>query len=354
MSKIIKLSTGKYRVQIYDHLGKRHRITFARKSEAEDFIRKIEFQKHQQQQIERRLIKARVPIDQAIADFWVDKTTIRNKTRQKYKYEILQFESFCKGLGINYIDEFSRKHADQFKQRLLDSEAAPKTVNSYLSRLRAIFSEQVNRDNIVRNPASHIKNISLTAKTLLQKENEYYTEQEVKAFFQQEIDLIYRFAFIGLYLTGMRFEELANLTWERVDMEKRMLCIRSTERFITKTPSAERDVAMSNKLYKMIHEKCSNHFSEYVFPSKNGAKLKERTLLSVCKRTAKKAGIMKNSTLHMFRHTFNSLLAQYGISYEVREYLLGHKPKGSLTSHYTKLDPTKYHSTISLLDKITE
>ncbi len=31
--------------------------------------------------------------------------------------------------------------------------------------------------------------------------------------------------------------------------------------------------------------------------------------------------------------------------------LLGHKPSGSLTGHYTKLNPSNYHGIVTLLDK---
>jgi integrase/recombinase XerD len=187
---------------------------------------------------------------------------------------------------------------------------------------------------------------------MLQRDTEYYTEQEVKAFFQQEVDPVYRKAFLGLYLTGMRFEELAHITYEYLDLEKRMIMVRSREDFRTKTTTSERDIPISDMLLSVLKESLHENTSEYVFPSKKGGKLSERTLLAECKRTAKKAGIKKTATLHKFRHTFSSLLSQLGVTYEIREYLLGHKPTGSLTSHYTKLNPGKFHQVVSILDAI--
>ena len=132
------------------------------------------------------------------------------------------------------------------------------------------------------------------------------------------------------------------------------MLFRSTDTFTTKTASGERDIPISDKLNKMLLHAKDNSSSEYVFPSKLGKKLSERTLLTVCKRVAKNAKISKTATLHKFRHTFSSLLSQLGIAYEVREYLLGHKPLGSLTAHYTKFDPAKLHAVVSLLDKLVE
>ena len=354
MSIITKLPNGKYRIQVYDEYGKRQRPSFDKKSEAESYIRKIEAQKHELSQVQHKLIKTRISVDKAIEDFWLDKQNIRPKTQTKYEYELQQLKSYCQLNSISYVDEFTRQHADEFKQLLINTGAAPKTINSYLSRLRAVFTEQVNRDNLIKNPASHLKNLPLQRKSLLERENDYYTEPEVIAFFGQDMDPVYREALLGLFLTGLRFEELANLTWDRIDFDNHMLMIRTTETFITKTPAAERNIPISDMLYLQLKDKFRTRRTEFVFPSKNLNKLSERTLLTVCKRYAKTAGISKEATLHKFRHTFSSLLSQYGIAYEVREYLLGHKPKGSLTAHYTKLDPNKFHYVVNILDKILE
>ena len=351
MSTITKLSNGKYRVQVYDQFGKRHRQTFVKKFEADAYLRKIESEKNDDRLVKVNLIKARVTFETALADFWSGKIGLATKTVAKYKSELEQIDHFRKVLGLTYMDEFERIHADQFKSELIKSGAAPKTVNSYLMRFRALFREQINRDTIIRDPTSHLTSVPRIRKTMLQRDTEYYTEQEVQAFFKQKVDPVYLRAFLGLYFTGMRFEELAHLTYEYLDLAKRMIMVRSREDFRTKTTTSERDIPMSDMLYAILNRSVSDNISEYVFPSKKGSKLSERTLLSECKRTAKKAGIKKTATLHKFRHTFSSLLSQKGVAYEVREYLLGHKPTGSLTGHYTKLNPNNYHGVVSLLEK---
>ena len=42
MSNIKKLANGRFQSQIYDRYGKRHRRTFEKKMEAEEYIRKLE------------------------------------------------------------------------------------------------------------------------------------------------------------------------------------------------------------------------------------------------------------------------------------------------------------------------
>ncbi|MHB1688084.1 MAG: tyrosine-type recombinase/integrase [Ignavibacteriaceae bacterium] len=354
MSTIKKLSNGNYRVQVYDQFGKRHRHTFNKKFESDAYLRKIESEKNDDRLVRAKLVKSRVLFDKAFADFWSTKIGLSQRTVQKYKAELEQINNFRISQNLEYVDQFERLHADTFKSMLVKSGAAPKTINSYLMRLKSIFREEVNRDSIIRDPTSHIVSVPRTRKTMLQREDEYYTGDEVKVIFSQQIDPAYRTALIGLYLTGMRFEELANLTWEGLDFVNRMIMVRSIGEFTTKTPTSERDIPMSDMLYSILEGSAGNSNSGYVFPSKSGSKLSERTLLTVCKRTANRAGIKKTATLHKFRHTFTSLLSQMGVAYEVREYLLGHKPTGSLTGHYTKLNPKKYHSIVGLLDKVLE
>jgi integrase/recombinase XerD len=350
--KITKLNNGTFRTQVYDQYGKRHRKIFLKRYEAEAYVKKIMSDKNDVRLIHAKIIKSRVTFEKAIKDFWTAKINLAPKTVVKYKAELDQIDNFRKSQGLEYVDEFERSHADTFKALLIDSGASPKTINSYLMRMKSLFIEQVNRDTIVRDPTSHLTSVPRIRKTMLQRDSEYYTEDEIRALFHQEIHPKYRRAFLGLYLTGMRFEELANLTYSYLDMKKRLIQVRSHDGFRTKTATSERDIPISDFLFETLNETVPGKPSDYVFHSKSGRKLSERTLLAVCKRVAKNAGITKVATLHKFRHTFSSLLSQMGIAYEVREYLLGHKPTGSLTGHYTKLTPYKYHHVVSLLDGI--
>lgn len=351
MSKIIKLSNGNYRIQVYDKYGTRHRLIFNKKYEAEAYIRKIETEKNDDKLVRAKIYLARVTFEKAYEDFWAGKLMLAPKSVQKYNAIIKQIDKFRISQGLEYIDEFDRHHADLFKTLLVESSAAAKTINTYIMCLKAIFIEQINRDNIVHNPTGHLKSVPKPSKTLLQREEEYYSEDEIKKFFNQKIDPVYKTALLGLFLTGMRFEELANLTWEFVDLEQRMIKIRTRKEFQTKTPSSERDIPISNFLFGEIKKLVPKEKTSFVFHSKFNSKLSERTLLTVCKRIAENAGISKTATLHKFRHTFTSLLSQMGVSLEVREYLLGHRPQ-LMTLHYTKLDPRKYHGEVSLLDNL--
>ena len=111
------------------------------------------------------------------------------------------------------------------------------------------FYEQVNRDSITRNPTSHLKCLPKPVKSLLQREEEYYTEAEVSEFFKQEMHPRYRLAFTGLFLTGMRYEELATLTWEFVDLDKKNDAGSVRGRILKPRRCSERDIPISDRLF---------------------------------------------------------------------------------------------------------
>lgn len=351
MAKITKLKSGKYRIQVYDEYGKRYRNVFQDKASAKAFITKIEMNKYKSKLVKLNLIEPDYSFETAIAEFVESKQGLRKKSIQKYNGVVNELNNFLNTQRIKNLNEFNRNYADLFRRKLVESGASPKTINFYLSTVKSIFNDQVNKDKLAKNPFSHIKRVRAKVKTLKDRENEYYTSDELVQFFNKAKRTVYYYPFVGLYLTGCRFEELSTLQWKSVDFENRVIKIRCDEQFTTKTISSERDIPISNYLHKVLIELRKISKSNYVFSSIKNEKLSERTLLARCKVIAKAAGISKNTTLHKFRHTFSSLLAQKKVNLEIRQYLLGHKPQ-NMTSHYTKLDVGKFHNEVNLLDDV--
>jgi len=351
MANINKLSSGKYRVQVYDSQGRRHRKVFPDKTSAKAYVSKLETEKNLLKLVGNELIQQPISFDDVLAEFRESKKDLRPKSIVKYNNVIDQVNRFLKSNGLHMLTDFNRAHSDAFRKQLVDSGAMPKTINFYLSAVRAIFNAQVEKDSLNKNPFSHIKMVKARIKSLAERSDEYYTEDELTSFFKECKDSPYFTAFAGLYLTGCRFEEFASLKWSNIDLAERMIMIRNHEEFMAKTASSERDIPMSNYFFTLINQLNTKSKDGYVFTSPKGHRLRERRMLERCKEIAIDAGIEKNATLHKFRHTFNSILAQNNVSYEIRQFLLGHKLQG-MTAHYTKLEASKFHSEVNLLDKI--
>ena len=342
---VYKNKSGTWSASVYDLQGNRQVKRFKRKADADAFEIKIQNQKRERRLISANLKMANVSVEKAISEYMFSKPELRNKTRFKYENIIKQFQLFCSGKEIEHINDFSPDNATEFFMALQSNNPKPKTVNSYLSLIRSIFKNELVKGHIVKNPFDHICNLRVEKKL-----PDYYTKNELKSFFEQKMKDEYRNAFVGFMNTGMRFEELANLTWSDIDLKKRLIRVQSKGEFRTKTFNSERRIPMNKTMFSLFLE-LSKDKGDYVFPATDGGKLKERRLLKVCKDVSKKAKITSRAYIHKFRHTFASHLVQNGVRIEEIQKLLGHSSITE-TMIYACLKSEDLHEQVSVLDDL--
>jgi len=350
---------GNYLVNIRDQNGTRLKRTFRTRREAEVFESSIKMEKYENQLIRNGVKSARYLFVQAADDFLLTKSDLRATSQRKYLFVIEELKKFAEALHLKYVDEFLPDHATLLYNELIreketirgkkkvKAKAKPKTVNFFLATVRAFFQQEYVKDHIKRNPMLHVKNLKVE-----RRKPEFYTKEELKAFFSQSMDDAYRLAFMGLLFTGMRFGELANITWEDVDFERRLFFVRSTDNFKTKTFNSERAIPMSNIMYELLIRYSSHRLSDkYVFTSPQGFQLRERRMLEICKSIAANAGILSNAYLHKFRHTYATMLIYNGVKIQNIKELLGHWSV-SETERYAHNKSDHLHSDVSHLDNL--
>jgi site-specific recombinase XerD len=352
---------GKYLVDVRDEYGTRIQRTFNTKTDARAFEGDVYKKKYELLLVKNKLRDSRYNIDQALDDFLATKGELRPSSIKKYSHFVKQMKLFCEALVITYVDEFTPDHGTLFYNELVKKKLdptgntkrmlkpKPKTVNFFIQSARSFFTQEVIKDHIKKNPLLHIKTLKVE-----KPKPEFYTVAELKSFFQQEMTDAYRNAFFGLLLTGMRFGELANLTWEDIDFQKRLLFVRSNENFRTKTHNSERAIPMIDDLYKLLMHIFNNKVSTlYPFCSPTGKQLKERRMLEACKSVAENAGIQSRAYLHKFRHTYATLLIHKGIPIESIKELLGHWSVVQ-TEAYAHNKSDHLHPQVSQLNKLLE
>lgn len=319
---------GKYQVNMLDKYNIRIKRTFSRKADAQAFAALVTKEKYETKLINNRLKSQRYSIQDALHEFESSKQHLRPKSVSKYGNVIKQIRYFLEHKQIRFLDEFTPDHATEFYRLLTKPRKVnefrtvvpkPKTVNFYIQTLKSFFNVEVEKNHLQRNPAIHIKNLKVE-----KPKPEYYTEDEIKAFFAIEMHEAYRLAFLGLLYTGMRFGELANVKWSDLDLSKKLIYVRSSETFKAKTENSERAIPIADQLYDILKEAYHNRQTEYVFPSPLGKQLRERRLLQVCKKIGSQAGITSRLYLHKFRHTTATHLIQRGVPIEAIKEILGH------------------------------
>ncbi|MDR3666966.1 MAG: tyrosine-type recombinase/integrase [Ignavibacteriaceae bacterium] len=354
---IRKNTSGSFAVDVYDQNKKRIVKTFAKKSDAIDYETKTKNEKREVRLINSDLKKAEVLFSEALLEFKNSKNNLSKKTVQKYSFIVTQFQEFADTEGIINLSDFNSDNATRLLQVLrkgkYDSDSKKtitpkaKTINGFLLFIKAFFKEEEIKGRIVKSPMVHLKN--------LKEENikpEFYTKEELKSFFAQEMNSSYRLIFQGLLYTGMRINELANVKWSDVDFDKKVIRVSRKDGFVPKTDNAERAIPINDKLLSSLNDiKEGKDWSAYVFTSPRGDKLRERYTLTVCKDIAELAGISGRAFLHKFRHTFATHLVMNRVPIERVQKLLGHSSINE-TLIYAHLIPDDMHEDVSVLNNL--
>ena len=150
--------------------------------------------------------------------------------------------------------------------------------------------------------------------------------------------------FISAVSTGIRLSELTALQWPDVDQVQKVIHVRNTDTFTTKSKK-NRVVPMSDQLCQMMTQRKEEAASELVF-HRNGRRFAKDYLSKKFKRSVRLAGLNEKLHFHSLRHTFASWLVQHGASlYEVQK-LLGHSSV-AMTQVYSHLQPEQLHDTVN-------
>jgi len=356
MGTIIKTEAGSFHISVHKWTGERVRKTFERRSAAEAFISKIENEKHQRKLVAANLKIKRILFTSAISEFQISKSQLRPKTISKYKFIFTQFEKFITALDIVYVDEFTPDNGTLLRRELMRGKnnsngeeitASPKTINGFMSVIKALFKDEVNKGHINRSPLQHLNNLKEES-----PRPEYYTSVELRKFFAVDMKEEYSNAFLALLYTGMRFSELANITWEDVDLHRNLIYVRRKDGFNIKTNNSERAIPINDPLREILVRVSENMNSEmYPFCSAEGKQLRERKLLAVCKGIGEKAGITNRVFLHKFRHTFATILVQKKTPIESLQKLMGHASINE-TMVYVHVRSEDLHSEVNTLNNI--
>ncbi|OCL90482.1 tyrosine-type recombinase/integrase [Aliarcobacter thereius] len=221
------------------------------------------------------------------------------------------FKSIFDNLFINNIQSFQIQN---LVNTLLKSKA-PKTVDNLLADLSAIFKYAMKNKYITNNP------VLLVDKPKYDNLRDYPLNiDESKRLFRAIIDFkepLYKEIFTFL-LHGRRKDEVLSLTWDMIDLEKRVYYIGFEINKAKKNMSYE----ITDELYEILANKEDK--AGYVFKSLvTGDKVKN--LRWAWKRILEAAEITKPIRIHDLRHLIGEIsLNETDNSMEVVAAILGH------------------------------
>jgi integrase/recombinase XerD len=269
-------------------------------------------------------------------------------TLQRYHQVLDHFERI---LGKKkYIEAITRSDVDDYKiarsrETVGDTRrpVSASTINFEITVLRTLFYYFIRERGIeMENPCARFKALRAERERLKRRPPTYSPADLDKIF--AACDSTERAMFATLYLTGLRKDELAYLTWNDLDFKSATLRLTAKDGFAPKDYE-EREIPMPRDLVAIL--KKLPRSSTWVFPSRKGKRLGRNEMLRRLKAVAKRAGV-RNATLHRFRHTYATRLLESGSDIVTVQHLLGHSDLDT-TRRYLNPDEDRKRKAVSNL-----
>ncbi len=269
-----------------------------------------------------------------------------DKNINKYiEKEVDEFEEYMRGekKSENTVSEyvhfvrqmlqFTRKKVENIKEgdvkkyQIYLSTKMKYSKNTMYLALKAIgaYFKFRGRDDIAK---------SIKAPRRPRQMPKYLTEEEVRKLLDAAKDRPRDYAILSLLAySGLRVSELCNLKIEDVDLSERVVYVHSGK------GDKDRIVVISEKAAEAIENYIFSREDslEFLFSSQKSEKITRVQVFRIVKKYAVKAGIKKNVTPHVLRHTLATTMLRRGVDIRYIQQFLGHSSVAT-TQIYTHVD----------------
>lgn len=247
------------------------------------------------------------------------------KTLKAYQIDLRQFFDFvsCDVPGKEKIEGYITKLHKEYKQ---------KTVKRKIASLKAYYNYLEEEEIISENPFRKIKvkfKEILTLPRIIPREeierllNHMYgmlDEKDTSGYRRclRDVAVVETF-----FATGARVYEISNIRADSIDLNSGLI------RFMGKGRK-ERYVQISNAaVLEVLKKYYTENESEikksgFFFVNNRGSRYTEQSIRFMLKKYTKQAGIERNITPHMFRHSFATYLIEEGVDVSCVQQILGH------------------------------
>ena len=262
---------------------------------------------------------------QTYLDYCEYRKELDNKTLKAYRIDLRQFFEHvsCNEPDKEKIEEYITDLHKKYKQ---------KTVKRKIASVKAYYNYLEEEEIIEKNPFRRIKvkfKEDIILPRIIPREeielllNYMYSCLEGKGKNMYK-HIIRDIAVIEMFFaTGARVYEISNLTLDSVDLTSGLIRIfgkGSKERYIQITNTSVLNIM------KMYHEANRQAIkkSGYFFINSRGNRFTEQSVRLMLKKYAKQAGIERNITPHMIRHSVATYLIENGMDISCVREIFGH------------------------------
>lgn len=278
-------------------------------------------------------------------DTYTDGTIAHYRTLIVYLKEFLEEQ----GLSSMHLDQWSRKHFVQFENylltkphRLLKRAIKRNTANKYLTKLKVVFNHALANEDITHDPTRGFK------MERVKSEREYLTADELRRIEDSDMadnrSLVrIKHLFLFSVYTGLRFSDARalkrNMVIKESDGNHYLQMTQSKTGVRLYRPMLAKAIAIYERFLQEDPD------SEYVLPCISNQKVNV-----YLKTVAELAGVKKNLTHHIARHTFaTTVMLDSGIDLKTTSYFMGHSSIKT-TEVYAKITKQRASGVVRELD----
>lgn len=258
-----------------------------------------------------------------------------------YAVEFFGASTLVKDLQPFQLMEFRKWHRDR------NPNLKPATINRSVAYLRAMVNKAVQYSwgNLLDSP---FKNYPMVPED--RKPKGYITPQEAQLLIGNS-NLELQDVIHCLIYTGCRISEILHLKWDHIDMEQRILEIRTKD---SKRRGRALTKPISDHLLTVLKKRRSagiSLMSPYVFPKPDNPQEPRRSIKTAWANACKRAGLV-GITPHILRHTFASWLIMSGEDIKTVSRLVGHTNIQITSDYYSHFSSDYLREKINKIGEI--
>ena len=284
-------------------------------------------------------MKTTLTFEQAIAKFTAHMLG-RNQsehTIRAYSTDLLQFVTYLRENDCVVLSpaDVTKGHISEYLSYLSQCDLSGVTRARKLSAVRAFFRYLTNQEHIEKSPVTGIDTPKQEQRTRTSLRTDEYSRILAVAGSSPR-----DFAIFQVFLqTGIRVSELCSLTTADIDLTAGVLTVRDGKGLVSRQIELEKKAGKALKSWLVLRGESPY---DALFLNRYGQPISDRGVRKLVTRYAQAAGLEKDISPHIFRHTYASKKAERNINVFQLQAWLGHKdPKTTMRYVHLSRDAAK-------------
>jgi integrase len=292
---------------------------------------------------------------------WIESKKNETELRAflKYKQIVNEFLAYIGNKADRLLREITQADIRSWRDALKRKGLAAPTVNHAIKILRMPFNAAHDAGHIEINPTKNaVRPLRDQARN---GEKDVFTPEQIAELIKAAPSEDWKGAILCGYYTGLRLRDVVDLEWSAVDLDRRTIIV-TTRKTLTKVT-----MPIHLQFHAWLEKQTRGIGRAPVFPTlagksgggKSGLSMAFKRIMERAKikgrllREASGEGRSQSSlSFHSLRHSFNSAMANAGVSSEVRQKLTGHA-SAKMNAQYTHHEIEELRSAVALIPGIS-